>query len=283
MDLAAVRSLRLAPVEHTYTFRDTILYGLGLGYGGRPTDPNDLAFVYERDLRTVPSMCCVIAHPGFWAKQPEFSIDWLKLLHGEQSYEIHRPLPVEGTVRGETSVDCVLDKGAGMGALLYQSKRLYDETDAHLATVRNVLFLRGDGGCGSFGEPHPPPEPIQATRSVARIEIETLPQQALIYRLSGDFNPLHADPAIAAKARFERPILHGLCSMGLATRAAVEVLVPGQPERLISMNVRFSNPAYPGETIITEFFEEAGTIRFQSRSKERDIVLLDRGFVATRS
>ncbi len=273
-----IRNYRFPAIEQEYAARDAMLYALGLGYGTDPVSSSELPFVYEDHLKAVPSMCVVLAHPGFWAKRPEFGIDWVKILHGEQSFEIHRPIPPRGVVRGEFSIDAVDDKGPEKGAVLYQSKRLYDgESNALLATVRSAAFLRGDGGCGSFGSP--PPQAIAAPDGPPDLvrTLPTLPQQALIYRLSGDYNPIHADPVAAAKAGFERPILHGLCTMGVATRAIIDALAPGAPERLKSMFVRFSRPVFPGETVATEMHRSDGPIRFRCRVVERDVVVLDRG------
>src|SRR5260370_34828480 len=149
LNLEAIRNLRFEAVTHAYAARDSILYALGLGYGPNPADPAQLAFVYEDDLRTVPSICCVLAHPGLWVKNPALRIDWLKILHGEQSFEIQNPIPPEGTVAGTYANVAVEDKGAGKGAILHQCKKLTDKASGQLlATVRSVLFLRGDGGRG---------------------------------------------------------------------------------------------------------------------------------------
>lgn len=281
MLMSAIQDFKLQPVLHDYTPKDTMLYALGLGYGSNPMDPSELAFVYEQDLKAVPALCGVLAHPGFWAKDPKFEIDWVKILHGEQSFEIHSPMPAKGRARGEYAIEAVEDKGPDKGAILHQVKRLYDdETNTLLATVRSVLFMRGDGGCGSFGTPPAAGGAIaEGLEAFASFELPTLPQQALIYRLSGDFNPIHADPIAAGKAGFERPILHGLCTFGLATRSAIQVLAPGEPERLRGMSARFSKPVFPGETIITEFFREGDAIRFRCRVKERNLMVLDRGSI----
>jgi acyl dehydratase len=278
VNLVKVSQFRFPPVEQRYSARDTILYALGLGYGADPLSPSELAFVYEENLKASPSQCVVLAHPGFWVQNPEFEIDWLKILHGEQSFEIHKPLPSQGSVRGEFEIEAIDDKGREKGAILYQRKRLYDSvTNELLATVRSVVFMRGDGGCGSIGVPPPQPPALPDAPPDAICEIRTLPQQALIYRLSGDLNPLHADPAAARKAGFDRPILHGLCTMGIAARALIKKFTPGEPERLKSMFVRFSKPVFPGETIVTEFIKAEGAIRFRCRVQERDVVVLDRG------
>jgi len=278
LNLDAISNFRFEAVTHTYSRKDSMLYALGLGYGSEPTDPTQLAFVYEDDLRAVPSMCCVLAHPGMWVRNPDFGIDWLKMLHGEQSFEIHNPLPPEGTVVGSYEIVAVEDKGAGKGAILHQVKKLRDTSSGQLlATVRSVLFMRGDGGCGSFGDVPAASQPLPEQAPSSTCEIATLAQSALIYRLSGDYNPIHADPKAAAKAGFEAPILHGLCTFGVATRALLTTFAKGAPERLKSLSVRFSRPVYPGETIKTEFFGAGSEIRFRSRVVERDLVVLDRG------
>lgn len=280
MHVANVTQFRFEPVVHAYSWKDTILYALGLGYGSDPLSQSELAFTYEEHLKTVPSQCVVLAHPGFWAKKPEFEIDWVKILHGEQSFEIHKPLPASGSMRGEYEIEAIDDKGPEKGAILYQIKRLYDgESGDLVATVRSVLFLRGDGGCGSLGVAPPQVPSLPDRAPDGSIEIRTLPQQALIYRLSGDFNPIHADPAPARKAGFDRPILHGLCTMGIATRALLSTFSPDKPERMKSMFVRFSKPVFPGETIVTEYFGRGAEIQFRCHSKERDVVVLDRGRV----
>jgi acyl dehydratase len=278
LNLEAVRNFRFETIAHTYSRRDSILYALGLGFGSEPTDPNQLAFVYEDNLRIVPSMCCVLAHPGMWVRDPALGIDWLKILHGEQSFEIHNPIPLEGTVVGSYAIVAVEDKGAGKGAILHQIKQLNDKASGQLlATVRSVLFMRGDGGCGGFGEVPEPAQPLPERAPSSVCEIATLAQSALIYRLSGDYKPIHADPAAATKAGFEAPILHGLCTLGVATRALLSTFANGAPERLKSLSVRFSRPVFPGETIKTEFFGTGGEVRFRSRVVERDVIVLDRG------
>jgi acyl dehydratase len=213
-----------------------------------------------------------------WVRTPDLGIDWLKILHGEQSFEIHNPLPPESTVVGTHEIVAVEDKGAGKGAILHQIKRLNDKASGQLlATVRSVLFMRGDGGCGGFGEVPEPARPRPESAPSSTCEISTLPQSALIYRLSGDYNPIHADPATAVKAGFEAPILHGLCTFGVATRALLSTFANDAPDRLKSLSVRFSRPVFPGETIRTEFFGTGSEVRFRSRVVERDLIVLDRG------
>jgi acyl dehydratase len=278
MDLQAIREMSLQPIEQVFDRRDTILYALGLGYGSDPLDERELPFVYEQGLRSVPSLVNVLCHPGFWAQRPEFGIDWVKILHAEQDYVMHAPLPPTGVLRGTFRVAALEDKGEGRGALLHQEKLLHDAASGvHIATVRSTLFLRGNGGEGAFGD-LPPVAPQLPERAPDRsVSIQTLPRQALIYRLSGDWNPLHADPAIAHKAGFSQPILHGLCTNGIACRAILASYCNDDPARLRRMFTRFSKPVIPGETIRFDFFEMADdVVGFRAVAEERGDVVLDR-------
>jgi acyl dehydratase len=280
MNLDALQALRLAPIRHSYTARDSILYALGLGYGDDPADPAQLKFLYEKSaaFAAVPSICVVLAHPGFWVSRPELGIDWLKILHGEQGCEVHAPIAPEGVVRGEYDILAVEDKGAGKGAVMHVQKKLYDDaSDRLLATVTSTYMLRGDGGQGGFGVPQAAPPPLPDAVPDTLIDIPTLPQAALTYRLSGDFNPIHVDPAAAAKAGFPRPVLHGLCTFGIATRGLIAACAGHDPSRIAGLSARFSKPVFPGETIRIEVFGHGELVQFRARAVERDLIVLDRG------
>jgi acyl dehydratase len=278
MNLEALRRFEIPARDHDYDERDVILYALALGYGTDPLDEEQLKFVYEDGLKMVPSMCNTIAHPGFWIKQPDLDIDWVRVLHGEQSFKMHTPMPAKARVRGTYNIAAIEDKGVERGAVMRLEKLLHDrDTGALYYSVNQTIFMRGDGGQGGFGEAASATVPMPETPPELVIETKVLPQAALIYRLCGDMNPIHASPEIARKAGFDRPILHGLCTMGIATRALLEAVCNLQPERLRSMFVRFSKPAYPGETIHTEIYKSDGRIRFRCRALERNVVVLDRG------
>lgn len=276
MDLDRVKALHFPAVAQSYVTRDTILYALGLGYGADPLDPDELRFVYEQGLQVVPSMCSVLCQPGFWARDPIYGIDWVKLLHAEQAIILHAPLPPAATLRADVKVVGVEDKGADKGAILHQEKRLFTDDGQNLATVRTTLFLRANGGEGSFGLSVEPAAPLPDRSPDRVLPIPTSPRAALIYRLSGDWNPLHADPEVARSAGFDRPILHGLCTFGVACRAILWAYCDNRPERLRSLFVRFSKPVFPGETIRLEFFEEGADLRFRAIAEERGMVVLDR-------
>lgn len=279
MNLDALINHRFAPIEHQLTWRDTILYALGLGYGSDPNDRAQLQFVYEEGLKAVPSMACIMGYPGFWMKEPRFAIDWVRLLHGEHYYEIHAPLPVEGKVVAQHSITGVDDKGEGKGAVVNYQKALYDEAGTLLAKVEQSNFLRGDGGCGSYGAKARDRTALPDRAPDLTCEIATSRQIALLYRLNGDYNPVHADPEVAKAAGFHEPWLAGMCTMGIATRATISALCGDDPARVRSMFVRFRNVGFPGETLRCEFFRTDEGARFRVVSKERDVVILDRGEV----
>ncbi len=291
IDYARLKSRSFPEVRADYDWKDSVLYALGVGYGLDPTDRAQLRFVYEEGQLTVPTMAVVLATPGFWVKEPDSGIDWVKVLHGEQHLELHRPLPVAGTVIGRNRVVSITDKGRGRGALLVQRRTLHDGSDdSVIATLEQVTFARGDGGFSERagngppgGDPGPLPKP--AVPDVAPDEICDLPtsaQGALIYRLCADLNPLHADPEVARAAGFERPILHGLASFGVAGHAILRTCCNYDPSRLASIGLRFSSPVYPGETLRTEIWRHGSRVQFQARVLERDKVVLSHGTAVVR-
>ncbi|MEA3110164.1 MAG: hypothetical protein QOI88_4769, partial [Gammaproteobacteria bacterium] len=215
-----------------------------------------------------------------WIAEPQAGIAWTQVLHGEQRFELHRPLAAQGSIRAEHHVSAIEDKGPGRGALLYFDTELFDTaTGERLASLRATDFLRDDGGCGNYDTP---PKELARLRDnaspSATVDYRTSRQAALLYRLvSRDYMPIHADPVIARDAGFDRPISHGLNTMGLACRAILKRFAPGRPDRLRTMAVRFVSPAFPGDTIRIEMFEEADTIRFRAWVVERQVLVLDRG------
>jgi acyl dehydratase len=267
------------PIEHAYDFRDTILYALGVGLGADPMNEAQLPFVFEEpELLTLPTMAVVLAYPGFWIRDPKTGVDWVKILHGEQGLTVHNPLPSAATVVATTKVTSVLDKGADKGALIYSSRTITDTaTGKDLATVTATGFARGDGGFGGPSGPSPPVHTIPDRAPDEVCDLPTLPQAALIYRLSGDYNPLHASPSVAKAAGFERPILHGLCTYGVAGHAILKTQCGYDPRKLKSMDLRFSAPVFPGETIRTEMWRDDGVVSFRATALEREIVVLNNG------
>ena len=266
-------------VRQRLRWQDTALYALSLGCGQDPMDEGDLRFVTEGPaMRALPSMAVVLGYPGFWLRDPRTGVDAVRLVHGEQAVEIHAALPVEGEVIGRSRVTGLVDRGEGKGALLYSERVILDAaTGAKLATLEQTTFLRGDGG---FGGPSGPvrkaaPEPEGAPDLI--LDLPTRPETALLYRLNGDHNPLHSDPAVAAKAGFPRPILHGLATFGVVGRALLRGAYDGDPARFGRMECRFSAPVFPGETIRTEIWRLRDGAAFRARAVERDVVVVGNG------
>lgn len=278
LDIEALSNWRFDEIEQTLTERDTILYALGLGFGEDPTDRRELAYVYEDGLKAVPSMAVTMGYPGFWLRDPRTGVNWQKVLHGEQWLDIFKPLPVKGRIVGRSRIDFISDKGEGKGAVVYQSRDIIDaDSGDRLARVAMSAFCRGDGGFGGENRAGPAPAALPDRAPDHVCDIATLPRQALIYRLSGDLNPLHADPEVARSAGFDRPILHGLATYGLAARAILRTLLDYDAARLVGLDVRFSAPVYPGETVRFEIWEEGREARFRASIPARDVVVLNNG------
>lgn len=265
-------------VAEDYTERDSIIYALSLGLGFSPTDPDELKFVYEEGLQTFPTMPVVLGHPGPWMADPETGIDVVKVLHGEQHLEIHRPLPTQGSIIGRTRVVEIVDKGAGKGALIITERKLYDKTTGDLLnTQRATIFARGNGGFGGPVTSAPTPHALPDREPDTAVDMPTSPQAALLYRLNGDRNPLHADPKVAEKAGFKAPILHGLATYGIAARAVLKAFDIKDASKLRSFGLRFSSPVYPGETIRIEIWRDDCDVSFRARVVERDAIALNHG------
>lgn len=270
---------RIPPVEQAYTARDTILYALGLGFGFNPTDPDELRYTYEKGLAAFPTMALVLGHPGGWMSDPETGIDMVKVLHGEQHLVMHRPLPPEGRVVGTSRVTEVVDKGAGKGALICVERRLVDAASGELLSTQTaVIFARGNGGCGGPRTGGPAPHALPDREPDLSVELPISTQAALLYRLSGDYNPLHADPAVARQAGFPAPILHGLATLGVATRALLQALGGPGVVRLTRLGLRFSAPVFPGETLRTEAWRGEGVVSFRALVPARNAVVLTNGY-----
>ncbi len=271
-------ALKIPEVVHPYGAKDCMLYALGLGFGRDPMNEDELAFVYEKNLKVLPTMAVALGYPGFWVKELDTGIDWVKVVAGEYELKLDRPLAPSGTVLGRTRVVEIVDKGAGKGAIVYSERTIDDQASGvRIATIMQTTFCRGDGGFGG------PPREQRAVHAIpARApdlvcDLPTRPEMALIYRLSADPNPLHADPAVAKAAGFPRPILHGLGTFGVAGHAILKSLCGYDPARLRAIVGRFSAPIFPGETIRTELWRDGGVVSFRARVVERDVVAINNG------
>jgi len=270
-------SLKSEGDEFTYTDRETMLYALGVGMGRDPMDEKELKYVYETpDMRTVPTMATVIS----WGQSTlaKADLNWLMIVHGEQRLELHKPLPAAATIVANGKVVGAVDKGADKGALVISETEIFDKaTGDHLCTLGSTIFARGDGGFGGPSDGAPPVHQVPDRAPDMSCELETRPDQALLYRLSGDRNPLHADPAFAKAAGFPRPILHGLCTYGTACRAVLKTACDYDHTKIKGFDVRFSAPVFPGETIITDMWKDGNVLSFQCRLKERDATVIKNG------
>ncbi len=282
IDLDALRALQLV-ARQTLTPRDVMLYALGVGLGADPLDEAQLRYVYEDGLQALPTLAITLTYPELLAAYVRAGAHPARVLHGEQQFRLHGPLPVHAELEGETRVLALADKGPGRGLLVYNRTEVRDVGRGRpVATLTSSSFLLDEGGAGGDDIPSPvialPPLPARAPDQLC--ELATLPQAALIYRLSGDWNPLHALPAVARAAGHPRPILHGRCSYGVAGHAILRA-IGYQTARLAGMAARFTAPVYPGETLRTEVWlgdgGDGGAVRFRTRVAGRDVVALDRG------
>jgi acyl dehydratase len=284
LDYHAVKNWDFGALDHTYTERDTMLYALGVGLGADPLDAGQLRFVFEKNLQVLPSMVAVLGTPGFWWRDPRTGADAVKLVHGEQRIEIFKPLPAAATVLAKNRVVSLTDKGAGKGAIAVVARDIFEPGAVEpLARTTQVTFLRGDGGFSEqSGSSDAGPAALPSVPETApeiELELPSLPQAALIYRLSGDPNPLHSDPDVARAAGFPRPILHGLCTFGMATHAILKACCEYQATRMKSMAVRFTAPVYPGETIRFQLWRRESKLHLRARIDARDTVVLNNGII----
>jgi acyl dehydratase len=260
----------------SYGDRETMLYALGIGFMRDPMNKDELRFVYENDLKTVPTMATVIG----WGKSPLLAssgINYMMVVHGEQRLTMHRPLPYEAQVTFDERVLGIYDKGKDKGAVILTERQVSEKGGAPLCTLVNTIFARGDGGFGGPKEGAPEPHPIPTRAPDLVHDCDTRADQAFLYALSGDRNPLHRNPDFARMAGFPRPILHGLCTYGTACRAVVSTVCGYDATKIVGFDVRFSAPVFPGETIATEMWIDGKIVSFRCKLKERDAVVINNG------
>ena len=240
----------LGAVEFAWTTTDVLLYHLGVGAGAHPTDERELRYVFEDRLQVLPTFGVVA--PNFRMFEPPaltfpgIDVELAKVLHGTQSITVHSPLPADGQAVARSRIANVWDKGKA--AVIVHESEVMDDAGAPLWTMRSDIFARDEGGFG--GERGPSSrQPPQIGDPDLVLEVATLPQQALLYRLCGDRNPLHADPSFAAVAGFDRPILHGLCTYGIVCKTLVDELLAGDVARVSTFSTRFAGILFPGETL----------------------------------
>ena len=231
IDYDKLLALKIPETEHTYTDKDTMLYALGVGLGHDPLDAKQLDFVYEKNLKALPTFAAVLGYPGFWVRDLDTGIDWVKIVNGEQGVVLHQPVKPAGTVIGKSRIVEVIDKGAGKGALVYTERKVTDKASgALIATVTQTTFCRADGGFGGPPRESPPVHKIPDRAPDLACDLGTRPEQAMIYRLSADRNPLHVDPEVAKAAGYPRPILHGLGTFGVVGHALLKSVCGYDPD-----------------------------------------------------
>lgn len=257
--------------EFEWTSSQVQLYHLALGAGADPMDPGELRYATETDLHVLPTFAVVAPTVTVFdaprVEYPGISIDLAKVLHGSQRIDVHRTLPTNGRASAVTRVAGIYDKGA---AAVIVTETLVSDPDGNpLWTNTSSIFARGEGGFGGDRGPSGPPPPPEREPDAVLVT-PTLPQQALWYRLLGDRNPLHSDPAFAAAAGFPRPILHGLCTYGLVCKAVVDAELGGDVDKVASYGARFAGIVFPGETLRTSVWREDDRLVLTTSVDERD-------------
>jgi acyl dehydratase len=269
------------PVPGSYSDRDSLLYAVAIGMGRDPLDAQELPYVCETvGSKVVPTAATVLARgnrPAGAGMSLLGKMNFALMLHGEQRLVVHQPLPPEAETLVSSRTTGVFDKGEGKGALVTNETAVTLADGAPLFTLGSTLFFRGDGGFGGKSEGAPVPHPLPEREPDAVCEMPGRADQAMVYALCGDRNPLHRDPEFAKRAGFDRPILHGLCSYGIACHAVLKTLLDYDQTRITGFDVRFSSPVYPGETQVVEMWQDDDVISFRVRIKERDVVSINNG------
>jgi len=279
LDPHAVLGYTFDPIEQTIDDRDAILYALSIGLADDPVDPYELRYAYEDDLQVFPTMPVVLGYPGNWMSAPSLRITRNMIVHGSQRLSCFEPLPISEPIVCENSVHSLADKGVEKGAIMTLRRRIrMKSTGRLLAEGESAIFCRADGGFGpGFEEPVRPFEPVPTRAPDRSIVGRSSSNAALLYRLNGDRNPIHADPVSAARAGFKRPILHGLCTFGIAATVIDRALARPSSRRISMIETRFSNIVYPGESLSFDLWLDGDTVSFRARAPDRGSIVLDYG------
>jgi acyl dehydratase len=265
--------------KYAYGDREVMLYAYGIGMGADPMDEKELAFVNEaaaeaRPLKVVPTFASVAA----WGAGPgEMNLNRVMVVDGERDITFHKPLPAASQIIADSNVIAVFDKGKDKGAVIRHQTILKNPEGEKLATLVASRFARGDGGFGGPSEGQPEPHPVPTRSPDKVVDITTRPDQALVYRLCGDRNPLHSDPGFARKAGFPKPILHGMCTYGITCRGVLQTYADYDPAAFKQHVARFSSPVYPGETVTMELWRDGNVISFEAKVKARGVTVIRNG------
>ena len=278
-----IMAYRPADIAVSYGPRECIFYALGIGLGMNPVDPGQLKFVYERaNLEAFPTMAVVLGWPGRMT-DPAFGVDEKLVVAGDLKVVLHRPLAPQAQLVSRPRIREVIDKGPGNAAIILNTRDLTAKDGTLVATVDSSTFARKHGGFGGKVTETPAPPAVPQTPPQIVCDLPTPPNLALLYRLTGDENPLHADPERAKVAGFDRPILHGAASFGIAAHAILRSVADYAPSRLASIEARFSKPVFPGETIRTEIWPQGECVAFQCRVVGRNDIVLSNGLATVRA
>jgi acyl dehydratase len=259
--------------RHSYDARDAIVYALGVGLPIAPGESDDLNFLLEDRLRVLPAFAVTLATPGMWPKRPELEIDWVKVLHMAHAARFETPLPPAATVISRAQITELYDRGSDKGSVCVLRRQVHDADDGRLyCTIDQTVAMRGNGGFG--GQPLPRvARPQMPARAPDHAEtVRTSARAALMYRLSGDTNPLHADYDVARRAGYDRPILHGLASYGTACAVMLRAFCGGEPARMKSLDLRFAGVVMPGDALDFSCWKEDGRVLFEVRVGGRPVI-----------
>lgn len=290
LDYHRIRDWDFGDIVSEYSERDLILYALAAGYGADPTDEQELAFLYEERLKVLPSVATTFGSPGQWWRNPLTGVNYFANLHVDQDLHLFEPLPKRGAAVGRNRVTALYDRGVGRGALAEIERDILDRDGLLLARSRRIEVLREAGGfsaASGASDPRPaavPEMPERLGEDDFSVDVPLSRRIGLLYRLCGDLNPLHVDPAVARGSGFHAPILHGLGSFAVAGAVVVKHLCGYEPQRLRRLAMRFTAPVYPGDVLAFSFWRiDRGEVRFRARVPARDALVLDRGLAAISS
>jgi acyl dehydratase len=276
IDPNRLESLRRRDVAFPWKSEQSLLYAVSVGFGRDPGRRTELDYL-DRGVaqRTVPTMATVMTFNVF---EQDYGWDYGGVLHGEQRLKLYRPLTPSAELIADFTIEGVSDRGAGKPAVLYTRVDARQASDnAPMFSTSSTLIARADGGFGGRRAAGPVPHQIPDRKADMTHRAETRPEQAMLYRLNGDYNPLHASLSAARRAGFDRPILHGLCTYGFACKAILETVCEYDHTLIREFDARFTAPVYPGDVIVTDMWQSGEHVAFRCRVPERDAVVLDHG------